>query len=101
MNSSTFTAQQQKMINECKEMGLDCSGFAKPHIDAFKMQLAFKALRKGKNLTPYLEKFNHEQLDQILIGLINNTDVSQYAIVELSGDEMMHNREVLEFKTRK
>ena len=101
MNLEQFSDNQKHIINRCIEMGFDPSSFAKPEIDCFKMQLAFHAIRNGNDLTPYLADFDHDQLEQIRDGLRTKVDVSKYAKVELSGDEMMHKKKCLQYNLAK
>ena len=88
INLDKFNLQQQKMILACEEKGFNPSGFAKPEIDAFKMQLAFQSLRNGNDLSKYLTDFNYDQLDEIRIGMHFNVDVSQYAKPETHANDM-------------
>lgn len=95
---SQFNNDQLKVIKECEESGYDPSSFARPELDSFKMRLAFHAIRNGNDLSFYLDSFNHEQLEEIRIGLLSGVDVDSYAITDLSADEMHMRRVELEDK---
>lgn len=97
-NLSLFNDEQQAVINECINSGFSADSFARPELDAFKMRLAFHAMRNGNDLSNYLDRFNHEQLDEIRIGLKSGVNVESYAIIELSADEMHMRRIALEDK---
>ena len=101
MNLEQFNDNQKSIINDCIEMGLDPSSFAKPEYDCFKMQLAFHAMRNGNDLTPYLADFNHDQLEQIRDGLRTKVDVSKYANVKLTYKDMMHKKKSLQYNLAK
>ncbi len=98
MNTIQFNREQLKVLDEANAAGVDSTAWASPEIDAFKMRLAFHAMRNGNDLSKYLESFNHEQLDEIRIGLKSGVDVESYAIAELSADEMHMRRIALEDK---
>lgn len=95
---SLFNDEQQAVIKECINSGFSPESFARPELDAFKMRLAFHAMRNGNDLSNYLDRFNHEQLDEIRIGLKSGVNVESYAIIELSADEMHMRRIALEDK---
>ena len=95
---SIFNDEQKAVIMECINSGFSEDSFARPELDAFKMRLAFHAMRNGNDLSKYLDSFNHEQLDEIRIGLKSGVDVDSYALVELSAVEMHMRRIALEDK---
>ncbi len=96
-----FDTQQQKIINDCAIHGLDPTSFAKPHFNAFQMQVAYHALREGFDLSQYLNDFTCEQLEEIRLAKKSGLDEKQIAIVGLSADEMMMKRANLEYQLQK
>jgi|GEM_PF-3899068 len=86
-----FNIYQQEVINNSLADGIDPSGFAKPHIDQFKMQVAAYALDQGVDLSPYLEDFDFIELNEIRLAIKSNLNVSQIAVKGLSSHEM-HDR---------
>ena len=96
-----FDRHQQKIINDCAIHGLDYRGFAKPHLNAFQMQVAYHALRDGFDLSKYLDDFTCEQLEEIRLAKKSGLDEKQIAIVSLSADEMMMKRATLEYQLQK
>ena len=94
---TSFDKTQASIIEACITAGLDPSGFAKPEIDGLKMQLAYHALRNRNDLSPYLQDYSHEQLEQIRAGLRSKIDVKQYANPNLPAENMHHKRMSLEF----
>lgn len=92
-----FDEIQSNIIKDCIAAGFDPSGFAKPEIDGFKMQLAYHTLRNGNDLSSYLQNYTHEQLEQIRAGLRSKIDVNQYADPTLAAENMHHKRMILEF----
>jgi hypothetical protein len=88
MYTKTFNNQQLQIINDCNALGLDSSKFAKPHIDEFKMILAFQALRNNDDLSLFLDDYNHEQLDEIRLGLKSKINITKYLDPSLHADHM-------------
>lgn len=98
INLDLFDAQQQKIINDCTNSGLDPSGFVRPYINAFQMQVAYHALRDGLDISEYLDEFSCEQLEEIRLAKKSGIDEKQIAHVDLSAEAMMMKRAGLEFK---
>lgn len=98
INLDLFDAQQQKIIKDCANSGLDPSGFAKLHLNAFQMQVAYHALRDGFDISEYIDEFSCEQLEEIRLAKKSGVDEKQIALVNLSAEEMMMKRAVLEFQ---
>lgn len=88
MNLETFNIYQQEIINKSLHYGLDPSGFAKPSIDQYKMQVAAHALNQGINLSQYLEDFDFNQLNEIRLAIKAKINIALVAIKGISSREM-------------
>lgn len=95
-DKTQFNNDQIAVIEACIAAG-HTPNFVNPAYDWAKMRLAYHAIRNGVDLSPYLANFNHEQLDEIRIGLVFGIDVSKYADPTLSIEQMQHVRMSLEF----
>lgn len=91
-DETKFDEMQTKVIKKCIEAGYNPHSFADPKYEWTKMHIAFHAMRNEIDMSPYLDKFDIDQLEEIRIGLILGLDVSFYAIPELTDDEMRHKR---------
>lgn len=92
MNLETFNIYQQEIINKSLHYGLDPSGFAKPNIDQYKMQVAAHALNQGINLTQYIEDFDFNQLNEIRLTIKAKLNIALVAIKGISIGEMQQRR---------
>lgn len=99
LNETKFNEMQTKIIKKCIEDGFNPEGFAKPKYEWTKMHIAYHGLRKKIDMTPYLDKFDIDQLEEIRTGLILGLDVSSYAKPELTDEEMRHKRMSLAYHT--
>lgn len=97
LDETKFDEMQTKIIKKCIEAGYNPESFADPKYEWTKMHIAFHAMRNEIDMSPYLDKFDIDQLEEIRIGLILGLDVSSYAIPELSDDDMRHKRMSIAF----
>jgi len=86
--NTQFNAEQVRLLDECASIGFNSAVIKNPDIDAFKIRVAIHTFRNGNDLTPYLEKFNIDQLEEIRIGLLSGIDVTLYAKTDLPASEM-------------
>jgi allophanate hydrolase subunit 2 len=97
--SNEFNQEQLEVINACKAKGYSILSFT-PDIDALKMRLAYLAFKDGLDITPYLNSFNHDQLDEIRLGLVSGINISEYTDAALTAEDMHMKRLYLEDKYR-
>lgn len=94
-----YNDEQKSVLADCINMNYDISNLT-PDIDCFKMRLAYLAFKNGNDITDYLEEFDHDQLDEIRLGMMMKVDVKKYTNPLFSAEEMHLIRIALEDSKR-
>lgn len=88
LNKSLDFHQMEELIRALSK-GVDVSDYADPSISALEMMGHTVSKIRKVNVKPYFMKdFNDDQLYEILVGIENGIDVSQYADEEIDADTM-------------
>ncbi|RTL11794.1 MAG: hypothetical protein EKK54_06255 [Neisseriaceae bacterium] len=97
LDETLFDEMQLNIIKKHIDGGYNPESFANPKYDWTKMQVAAHAVRKGIDISKYLDTFPSEQLDLIRLGISRGLDIEQMANPAYSFDEMYHKLLILEY----
>lgn len=84
-----FTIEQQSVIRQAVEIGIDPIVIARPEFDDEQMWLIFAAHKSGCDYKPFTKHiFNRRQSDALIRGIYSQIDASLYADPNLTVEQM-------------